>query len=185
MLDTTRTLGSPTRPRNSARAPGAAETVLIAAFSAYLALLTWAIVWKLRLPHMGDTFSPVKWVPFAPTTVFGPSAPYEVAANFLAFVPLGLLLGALRPRRALWVRVLLIAAISVTYETLQFVFAVGAADVTDVLVNTAGGAVGLALLACARTHSKFGSRAVLQRASGFALLVTLVGSAFAVVSLAQ
>ncbi|KAM9864845.1 hypothetical protein ACIFOC_02592 [Leucobacter aridicollis] len=183
MLDTTRTLAPSTRPLPTARVPLAAETVLVAAFSTYLTLLTWAIVWKLRLPHVGESLSPVKWVPFAATAVFGPSAPAEVAANFLVFVPLGLLLGVLWPRRAWWSGTLLIAAISTTYEVLQFVLAVGAADITDVIANTAGGAVGLALVACAQTRSRFGAREVLQRAGGFALLVALIVSALAVVSL--
>ena len=35
------------------------------------------------------------------------------------------------------------AGVSLAYETLQYLLAIGASDITDLLMNTAGGAVGL------------------------------------------
>ena len=42
-------------------------------------------------------------------------------------------------------KLLAVVALSVTYEVLQYVLAIGASDITDVITNTLGGAAGLLL----------------------------------------
>jgi glycopeptide antibiotics resistance protein len=65
--------------------------------------------------------------------------------NVLAFVPLGLLLGAIDKRPGLARKIAPVLGLSLAIETVQFVFAIGAADITDVMTNTLGGVAGLAL----------------------------------------
>ncbi len=80
----------------------------------------------------------------------GASDPGEVAANIALFVPFGLYLGSLAPRWSWWRTAAVFAGASVALETLQYLFAVGSSDITDVIDNVAGGLVGIAMVALAR-----------------------------------
>lgn len=63
--------------------------------------------------------------------------------NFLAFVPLGLYLSILGLPKKTWQRVLVGLAASLAFETIQYVFGIGASDITDIITNTAGTAAGV------------------------------------------
>lgn len=71
----------------------------------------------------------------------------EILENILVFVPLGVYLSALRPNWSFGWRILGIVATSVVFETMQFIFAIGRSDITDVLDNTLGGLLGLGVYA--------------------------------------
>ncbi len=73
----------------------------------------------------------------------------EVLENFLIFVPMGIYLQMLLPRTKLYVKFMLIAGTSFLLETMQYILAVGRSDITDVLTNTAGGLLGLAVYSMA------------------------------------
>jgi len=67
-------------------------------FALYAAMLVWVVVWKLEVPHIGrGGIREVKLVPFAPDACDGASAPSEVLANVLLFIPFGVYLGLLAP----------------------------------------------------------------------------------------
>lgn len=182
MLDTISLQYRPATPSPAARTRALRALVLVALVT-YLALLTWAIVWKFNAPFVGSGLGPLKLTPFAATDGFGPSAPGEVAANFLAFVPLGALLAAFAPRGWYPAHAVVIAGTSTAFEALQFVLGVGAADVTDVLVNTAGGLVGLALIESSRTRHVRGTAAVFGRSVVFGLMLLLIAYAAWVLAL--
>lgn len=100
----------------------------------------------------------VVWVPFQ--TIFsyltGGQIPYFVylfVGNILWFVPFGMYL-RLRGL-SVWKTILLTAALSVLIEALQFVFGTGTTELEDVLLNTAGGAIGCA---CAALYRKLKNR---------------------------
>ena len=67
----------------------------------------------------------------------------ETLLNVAVFVPLGLYLGMLGVRW--WKTILVGFAASVLFEAAQYAFSIGAADVTDLLTNTAGTAAGVGL----------------------------------------
>ena len=70
---------------------GAGRFLLPALFTTYLALLVWIVMWKLELPHIGaGELRQVKLVPFASSACNGASAPSEVIANIVLFIPFGL-----------------------------------------------------------------------------------------------
>ena len=78
----------------------------------------------------------------------------EVALNALVFVPFGLYLAMLGMKA--WKAILAGFAVSLLFEALQYVLAIGAADVTDLLMNTFGTAIGAGFYlllhhACARS----------------------------------
>jgi glycopeptide antibiotics resistance protein len=63
--------------------------------------------------------------------------------NVVVFIPLGLLLGLNLKRLDFWRKLIIVLALSVSVEVLQYIFAIGATDITDVITNTLGGLVGL------------------------------------------
>ena len=121
-----------------------------ALFIIYLLLLVWAILFKfgMNLPlHFGRGIyrSPINLVPFGAPMLSGGRIDWtEMIFNVLAFFPLGLFLSLLGlPRRA-WMRVLIGLLVSAAFEALQYAFALGSCDVTDVILNTVGTALGVA-----------------------------------------
>jgi glycopeptide antibiotics resistance protein len=128
---------------------------LLALFAVYLVLLVWLVLWKLGVPWVGSGVGrTVKLVPFVATAQNGPSDPSEVLENVLVFVPFGVYFALLAPHRPwwrTWARALgTVALTSAALEVAQYVLAVGSTDISDVLANTAGGAVGLLLVALMR-----------------------------------
>lgn len=124
---------------------------LVALFVVYLIMLVSVVLWKLQLPYVGEgELRHIKLVPFAPTTEDGASEPFEVVANLLLFVPFGLYLGLLAPSWSRWKLAGVVASSSLALEVTQWVLSIGSCDVTDLIVNTAGGLAGLGLLILAR-----------------------------------
>jgi glycopeptide antibiotics resistance protein len=157
----------------------AARRSLLPLFAVYLALLVWTVLWKLHVPWVGgDTM--VKLVPFVRTSEAGASAPVEVAVNLVLFVPFGVYLGLLAPARP-WTAALALAGSSLALEVAQYVLAVGRSDTTDVVANTAGGLVGLGLLALARHGLAARTACVMLRVCAVAtVLAVFAGGLYAV-----
>ncbi len=65
----------------------------------------------------------------------------EVVLNALVFVPLGLYLSMLGMKP--WKAILLGLCLSFAFEALQYAFSIGAADVTDIIMNTLGTVIGV------------------------------------------
>ena len=133
--------------------PAPKKTLLSVLFVVYLVLLTWTVVWKLAVPWVGEAVGlphPFKLVPFLPDGEAGGSPPLEVLANVALFVPFGVYLGLLAPTWRWWQMTLVFLGASLALEFVQHALATGSFDITDVIVNTAGGIAGLGLLAVAR-----------------------------------
>lgn len=140
-------------------------------------LLVWIVLFKLEVPYVGSAgVRPVKLIPFVSDGVNGHSAPSEVVANLLLFVPFGIYLRLVTPSWPWWKATGVVAVSSLVLEIAQYVLAVGSADVTDLLVNTAGGLVGLGVFAVLRRRLKGRTVRVMARAcligTGLALLVS-------------
>lgn len=88
---------------------------------------------------------------------FADPNPRDTIANIALFVPLGVLIGAWlgrrRGRRAQWRAILLFAAISAGFETLQLFVPARQPSIDDVIANTLGGALGLLLVLWLRTFA--------------------------------
>ena len=113
--------------------------ILVALFAVYLVLLAWAVVWKLDVPYVGEAAllpRPIKLIPFVPSAEAGGSAPLEVVANFLLFVPFGVYLGLLAPTWPWWRWTGVLVGASFVLETTQHVLSTGSFDTTDVIVNS-------------------------------------------------
>ncbi len=121
-------------------------------FAVYLLLLVGVVMFKLPFyAGMSGGTRVVNLVPFAGSVdAAGHLVSSEPLYNVLIFVPLGIYASMLS-ESAVATRLLLIVGSTVTLETAQYVLAVGVADVTDVITNTAGGIIGLGLHAVVRT----------------------------------
>ncbi|MGT2895818.1 VanZ family protein [Streptococcus entericus] len=109
----------------------------------YVICLTWGILFKFGAPIAFTSYRYINWVPFAePLIINGQVVWLEVAFNLVAFIPFGLLLKLTKPRWAVTKVMTLGFLLSLSYEALQWLLAIGMSDVTDLLMNTAGVAVG-------------------------------------------
>lgn len=144
-------------------------------FVAYLVLLTWLVLWKLEVPFVGDgSERQVKLVPFVATARAGASAPVEVLANILLFVPFGGYLRLLAPSTRWWRLAAVVAGTSVLFEVGQYLLAVGRSDLSDVVANTAGGVLGLGLVGLVRLRLRDGTRPVMTRVCAGLTVVSVV-----------
>lgn len=68
----------------------------------------------------------------------------EILFNILIFIPFGFFMGRFSERSFLgkWGTIFLV---SLFVETLQYIFGIGATDITDIITNTSGGLMGLLL----------------------------------------
>ena len=126
--------------------------LVIVLFAIYLVLLTWVILWKLAVPWVGEAAflpHPIKLLPLVPSGDADASNPLEVVANLLFFIPFGLYIGMLT-RLPWWAAVALFAGASLLLEITQHLLSIGSFDSTDVIMNTAGGMLGLWLFSRAR-----------------------------------
>lgn len=103
----------------------------------YALFLTWSILWKCGAPSIGGAERVINLLPF------GGNTNWEMQFNFILFVPLGFYLAAAMEKWDVAKKILTIFAVSFVLEILQFALAIGRSDVTDLLINTVGGAVGI------------------------------------------
>lgn len=149
-------------------------------FVIYLALLVWAILWKFALPWIGEAAGlphPIKLLPFLPDGEAGVSNPFEVLANILLFVPFGIYLGALAPTWRWWHLTAVFLGASLALETTQHLLSTGSFDTSDLISNTAGGLLGLGVLALARR--RFG-----PRLPAIGIRVAVIGTAVSLIAIA-
>ena len=104
----------------------------------YLLLLTWIILFKANLNTIYFMFDPdLRGLSFIP--YFNAR---ETLLNVAAFIPFGVFAKLLSIRRP----ILSAFALSLFYEIMQYILAVGTADVTDLITNTLGGIIGVLLI---------------------------------------
>jgi glycopeptide antibiotics resistance protein len=168
------------------RSPAGSSRVLITVlFVVYLTLLVWIVLWKLSVPTIGAAAllpHPIKLVPFLASGDADASAPLEVVANILLFVPFGVYLGLVAPRWQWWMSTVVVLGTSLLLETAQHLLSVGTFDVTDLITNTAGGLAGLGVLALARRGLRDRTDAVLTRVLLVATVLALIAAAVFVAS---
>ena len=109
----------------------------------YLVLLTWIIVFKFRLDFSDLAYiRSVNLIPFRETGVIN-----GISGNWLnvgLFVPLGMYLEFLQKGKGRKIGIILL--VSLTFETLQYVFHIGISDTTDVIMNFTGGVIGMIIM---------------------------------------
>lgn len=111
----------------------------------YLIVLTWIIIFKLQfslenLPHIRN----INLIPFGESVIINGKMDFgEIIQNALAFIPFGVLMHVLWEEKSMIKQMAPVVAVSLLYEIIQFLFAVGATDITDVIANSLGGMIGI------------------------------------------
>ena len=105
-------------------------------FIIYLIVLFWILLFKLgvRFSYMENRI--VNLIPFAKIDVA------EIILNVVIFVPLGIYAGVLFERWGFVKKLFFFFLISLMFEGLQFIFKIGAFDITDIITNISGGIIG-------------------------------------------
>ena len=143
-----------------------------AIFAAYLLVLLWLVLFKFSY----DPFAVIRdfqtrslnLIPFAY------SRNSEMIANLVAFIPFGVMLGVNFKQVAWLYKIAVIFAFSVVVEIIQYCLAIGATDITDIIMNTLGGSLGLAFYIAVSKHTneRFLDRCILI--AGTLILLTIL-----------
>ncbi|MDL2236380.1 VanZ family protein [Christensenellaceae bacterium OttesenSCG-928-K19] len=119
------------------------KNLLLVGFILYIALLLWVVVFKYVAPwelfSEGRYFSrTVNFIPFG-----GVLTQTDIVGNLLLFIPMGIYLRAFLSGKKAYMSIVYAFFVSVIFEAVQYGFGIGAADVTDLIMNTAGAALGV------------------------------------------
>ena len=120
-------------------------------FAVYLCILLWLVLFKFSYDPIAvlrdyQTRS-LNLVPFAW------ARNGEMIANILAFIPFGVMLGVNFKDVAFKHKIAVIFTLSLALEAIQYSLAIGATDITDLIMNTLGGFIGLASYAILSKHT--------------------------------
>ena len=114
-------------------------------FIIYLILLSWIILMKTQFSVESIyRMQSLNLVPLAGTAIRNNQLDYqEIYLNILIFVPFGIFVSTLKPDWNFLKRLFPIFLTSLLFESLQYLFSIGASDITDLIANTIGGALGI------------------------------------------
>lgn len=111
----------------------------------YLAALAWIILFKLQLSfeelsHIRN----INLIPFGESVIVNGKLDFdEIIQNVLAFIPLGVFMHVLLEEKPVVYKVVPVVLTSLILEIIQFIFAIGATDITDIITNSSGGIIGI------------------------------------------
>lgn len=121
--------------------------LILLLFVIYMILLVWIIVFKLQFSISElDTCRSINLIPFYYDNEVGVRFHMtEVVENIAIFAPLGIYLCMLKHEPRFFIKLMFILGISLALEVLQYIFAIGRSDITDLLTNTFGGILGIVI----------------------------------------
>ena len=112
-------------------------------FIVYLLAVTWIILFKMQFIPVVTQRS-LNLIPFGESVIVNGTLDIrEIIDNLLIFIPYGIYLSMLKPDWSFLKKTAPILLTSLAYEVLQYIFAIGASDITDLIVNTLGGVIGI------------------------------------------
>ena len=112
-------------------------------FSVYFMLLIWLVLFKFatslsELPSIRG----INLIPFYYDQETGTHLK-EVLYNIIVFIPLGVYVQIFKEDWKIAKKCMVAFLNSFLFEVVQFIFAIGASDITDIIGNTLGGIVGI------------------------------------------
>ena len=130
-------------PPEGAEAQIAMKTFSRTLFAAYLLILLWLVLFKFSYDPIAvlrdfQTRS-LNLIPFTR------AQRSEMISNLVAFIPFGVMLGVNLKHVLCRYKIIAIFAFSLAVEIIQYALAIGVADITDIIMNTLGGVIGLAV----------------------------------------
>lgn len=147
-------------------------------FIIYLLVLVWIIVFKMEF-LIGDIndMQNVNLYPYsAPARINGEVVYEEIIFNILAFLPFGMYLGILFRKWNIYQNILVFLLVSLSFEVVQYIFSIGASDITDVINNVFGGIIGMILFKLLNFFIRDNHRAhkIINIISGVGTLIVVV-----------
>lgn len=114
-------------------------------FSIYLIALIWIVLLKMSYSLATlPSFRAINLIPFSDSTIINQKINLsEIYMNVIIFIPFGIYMTMLKPKWTFFKLIIPIAFTSFLVETLQYTFAIGATDITDLIGNTLGGIIGI------------------------------------------
>lgn len=125
-------------------------------FILYLSALTWIVLFKLTIPTNIDSLSReriMNIIPFYEVLTGEYFDTFDMVANIIAFIPFGIFTGIVLKELPTRSKLTAAAVLSILYEMIQFIFAIGVCDITDVMMNTLGAYVGVSVYEFIRSKS--------------------------------
>jgi glycopeptide antibiotics resistance protein len=116
-------------------------------FTIYLLALVWIIVFKLQFSFdLLPDIRGINLLPFYESNIKNASVYiYDKIYNTLFFIPFGIYMSLLRPEWSVISKIKPIFLTSLAFEVIQYIFGIGATDISDLILNTFGGILGLGL----------------------------------------
>ena len=114
-------------------------------FAIYFLILVWILLFKMSfsLDELYKSRS-INLIPFMGSVVVnGRIYINEIIDNILVFIPLGIYICMLKEDWSILRKISVGFFISLVIEILQFILAIGATDITDLIGNTLGGIIGI------------------------------------------
>ena len=123
------------------------KKITVALLIVYLLVLSWIILFKLQFSFSAlDHIREINLIPFGGSVIVNGKVDFdEIINNAIVFIPVGAYFSLLFNKSALKA-IGSVFGISFVYEIIQFIFAIGASDITDLISNTLGGIIGVALV---------------------------------------
>ncbi|EGT3615145.1 VanZ family protein [Clostridium perfringens] len=69
----------------------------------------------------------------------------DIVGNIILFIPLGIYISMFLNNSKVYKNIGVIVLISLAFEVSQYIFAIGASDITDIITNTIGGIIGVGI----------------------------------------
>lgn len=115
----------------------------------YVIILSWIILFKMQFNIflLHDTsLRSINFIPFAGSLIVnGKVELSEIILNVIVFIPFGVYMSMLFQNWGFFRKIVPIFTVSLLYEGMQYILAIGASDITDLIGNTLGGAIGIAI----------------------------------------
>lgn len=152
-------------------------------FVTYLLALAWLILFKLQfsIPDMNERRI-INLIPLLGSFDDGVIRFSEIRVNILAFIPLGIYICMLKAPGSFVKKILTIVGLTFVFEIIQLIFAIGRADITDVLSNTLGGIIGIGIYALLSKVLKGRTNKVIHVLAGVFTILALLLVALLLVS---
>lgn len=151
----------------------------IVLFIVYLIALFWILLFKLGVRFSYMENRQVNLIPFRDALILNRKIDFgEIIMNVVIFVPLGIYAGILFKGWNFGKNILFFFLASLFIETLQFIWRVGAFDITDTITNTLGGMIGLMIFEAIERVFKNS-----VRAQKFINIIASIGTIFVILFL--
>lgn len=113
-------------------------------FGIYFSILIWIILFKGNVTFEFGYYRKINLIPFGGSLIVnGKFQLNEIIKNIIIFVPFGVYICILKPKWSFIKKSIPAFITSLVLEILQYILAIGATDITDLMGNTLGGIIGI------------------------------------------